>query len=284
MRKVTVPGEGSFLASVGLDAGAIAEALREHRCAQDPAMILKRGGCRSATRVRVPMDAEGGCGGKELVEAVVKERRLPLRWILVHRLGVPSRFARVPAIAARLEREGVAVPKVLAVSLRVRASADYMLAEYVRGTSLVGLFSELTGTARGVAEPESFFFALGFWVRALHDRGVWQRDMKGENVIVRPSAAGAQAFVLVDFDGVRFLGRSLGLSRRAKNLAQLLDSARDGEPQVRPALFHGYCSSGPPLAEEDLAARTLAALEAIRRRRDRLRSGQTVERPTESGS
>ncbi len=277
MRRVVVPGEGSFVAREGLDAAAIEEALREHRACRDPEGILKRGRFRLVTRVRVRFAAEGTPGGGRLVEAVVKERRLPFRWLLVHRMGVPSRFARVPGIAERLGEAGVSAPRVLAASSRVGGSADYLISEYIRGVSLGALFSSRPG-ASGERTPAELLRAVGAWARALHDRGVWQRDLKCENVIARSGSGRPGDFVLIDFDGVRFFARPLCLSRRARNLAQLLDLPGGVEAEARWDFLESYVSSGPVLPAEELVARTLAFLEAIRRRRRRRERWKPAER------
>lgn len=269
MRRVEVPGAGAFLVADGVDAASIAAALREHRENRDPERSLKRDPKRWVTRVAVRVRVPGSSGGEAAVEAVVKERRLPLRWVLAHRLGVPSRFARIPRIAERIAAAGVDVPRVLAASSRVSGASDYAILEYVEGVSLAALLWRGPGRVRDRGEALDLIRAAGGWTRALHERGIWERDLNAGNAIVRRESGRAPRFALVDFDAVRFLPLPLSLRRRARNLAQLADLPAEFGAEAEAALLEGYLADGPPLRADRLAASTSAALAAIRRRRER---------------
>lgn len=269
MRRVEVPGAGTFLAADGVEAASIAEALREHRESRGPERALKRDPKRRVTRVALRARVPGAPGGEAAVEAVVKERRLPLRWVLAHRLGVPSRFAGVPRIAERIAAAGLDVPRVLAASSRVSGASDYAIVEYVEGLSLAALVWKGPARLRDRGEALGLLRAAGGWARALHESGIWERDLRGDNVIVRREPGAGPRFALVDFDGVRFLRPPLSLRRRARNLAQLADLPAEFGAEAEPALLEGYLASGPPLIADRLRASTSAALAAIRRRRER---------------
>ena len=92
-------------------------------------------------------------------------------------------------------------------------------------------------------------------VRKAHDLGLYVRDLHTENILVRLSAAGVEAYV-VDLQG-RSKGRSLSLRERWKNLAQLHGgsteaSRTDGLRFLRCYLSHPTlldCSLRPVIRE-----------------------------------
>jgi len=65
---------------------------------------------------------------------------------------------------------------------------------------------------------------LGHTLRRMHDRGLRQRDLKKDNILVAP---GGRDFVFLDLDGVRQGNHALDWEHRAKDLATLAGSLTD---------------------------------------------------------
>jgi tRNA A-37 threonylcarbamoyl transferase component Bud32 len=169
-------------------------------------------------------------GPEETARVVVKETRC-------RGIGevLKNAFRRPRGLASwrngnglRVRGVGVALPVAAAVHggwpLR---RGSWLLMEDLSGLERLDLFvlaryaGPLDAPAR--EEKRSLVRAFGRFVGDLHRHGIYHGDLKAVNVFVREAPGGDPAFLLVDYDRVRFAER-LGRRRRIKNLAQLAAS------------------------------------------------------------
>jgi len=261
---VRLRGEGSFVASAQVDAPFLREAIEAHRMNADPSRVLKRTADRKVTRVSVAR-----------IEVVVKEQILPWRWRLAHSLGVPSRFSADAEKGRRLEALGVEVPRFLSATRRVRRGRAFLMTESVRGGVPLSRLVWKGPDALPWPDPLGDLLArAGAWLRFLHDRGIWQRDMKPDNVLVRRRPEGRWEFVLVDFSEVRFMLHPVDEGRRTRNLGQMLDLPPRLAREARGPFLDAYLG---PIAGGDRALweRRLDA-DIGARRQARLRRAGTL--------
>ncbi|MBI4600633.1 MAG: hypothetical protein HY721_01605 [Planctomycetes bacterium] len=272
-RIVRIAGEGSFIAAEGLDAAALARIVEAHRANRDPSMTLKRNLGTLVTRVRA---AGAGLepGGAIPPELVVKEAPVPWRRRLYYRVGGVSPFARELEASRRLRERGVGAARVLASSLRPRGGTEVLVSERIdRCVPLRDLLWLGDPVVREPAALRALLSRAGAWLRGLHDAGVWQRDMKPSNVLVREGPRGfedAELF-LVDVAAVRLFLRPLGEARRVRNFAQLLDLTVDLDGEPRRMLLEAYAGPGSGDMErlERLERLVGASIEARRDHRER---------------
>jgi tRNA A-37 threonylcarbamoyl transferase component Bud32 len=212
-------------------------------------------------------------------EVVVKEVPLPWRRRAFHRLGGRSRFRHDFERGRRLETLGVLSPRVLACSLRPCGGSECEISEFVRGGETLREVLWLGGGSLAGAERRRRLLEdVGRWLRRLHELGVWQRDLKPHNVVVRFPAGRAEAgcaeagrteIFLLDTTAVRFLGRPLAIGRRTRNLAQVLDVPASLDEEVPPPVLDAYLEGEPALRSE-WKSRVARAVERRRRRRQRV--------------
>jgi tRNA A-37 threonylcarbamoyl transferase component Bud32 len=270
-RRLSLEGEGTFLVEPGLDAGTLAAVLRRHRSAVEPASILKRNRGTLVTRVVLPAP-EAGPSFPAGLDAVVKAVDLPWRWRLLQRAGWSAPFAAEFRTARRFEAAGIRVPRTIAASLRPRGGTAYLVTATVSGAeSLRELLWLGPGAIDEAAARRVLLRDVGAWLRVLHDRGVWQRDMKPNNILLCREGASPVIF-LVDVTGARFSTRPLGEERRVRNLGQLLDLPAALDAEAPGALLAGYLGDGGEAGA--WAARVRAAV-AARRAARRRRTGFT---------
>jgi tRNA A-37 threonylcarbamoyl transferase component Bud32 len=255
--------EGTFLARPPLDALVLSDVLRRHREAA-PSSVLKRNRGTVVTRVRI---AETGPTLVSGLDVVVKEVRLPWRWRLLRVAGWTSPFATDFETARRLEELGIHPARPLAASLSPRGGREFLVTETVtNAASLRDLLWLGPGAVSEPSERSALLLAVGAWLRAIHDRGVWQRDMKPNNILIRREE-GAPAIFLIDVTGARFHSSPLEEERRVRNLAQLLDLplALDGEAPG--PLLSGYLGGGEIAAWGEKVATAVGGRRDSRKRR-----------------
>jgi tRNA A-37 threonylcarbamoyl transferase component Bud32 len=156
----------------------------------------------------------------------------------------------------------------MASSLRSVGGTEFLVTEFLQ--ACVALRDLLWCGSSAIEEPEELeglLSDLGSWLRGVHDRGVWHRDMKTGNIMVRRRARGPSEFFLVDLVAVRFFRRPLGMRRRARNLGQVLDLPARCDSLARRPLLEAYTGSSE--ADGSLERRVDRAVRARRRYRKR---------------
>jgi hypothetical protein len=222
--------------------------------------------------------------GKSRVLRQIFEDPAGKRWNLVikcvrykfffRRLGFI--FLASPALRALkgallLQQHGIPTAPPLA-ALETRRweglGTSYFIAETVEhGTTLYRAWRQLGDTCpRTIAERKRRYLlaALAAFVRRVHDCGVYHRDMKGTNILVRHDEAGGIEFVLVDVDGVRRI-RALSRRRREKNLIQIC-RFRGLSDRDRILFLREYCRGGGATGQtmKSLARRILPLIHSQR--------------------
>lgn len=265
LRRLRVPGHGVFVAIEGIDAEALSEALRAHERSRDTESCLKQTRDRLVARVSLRLSRDG-----KRTEAVVKQCRTSWRWRVAQRFGWPSRFAREAAKTYRLSELGVLVPEFLAASRHGSRGSEFLVTRWLEGgVSLRDLLWHGPNALEGPEEVAALLTRVGTWLCGLHDRGIWQRDMKPDNVIVRREEGSPPRLYLVDITDLRFLSSPVDTSRRIRNIGQLLDLPLRFDKVARAPLLEAYL--GQAAGEcADWETSVTEVVEARRARRTRL--------------
>jgi tRNA A-37 threonylcarbamoyl transferase component Bud32 len=264
LREIRLAGGELFLAIDGLTAESLRRILDAHRENRDPSRCLKRNLGTVVTRVP--------CEGFSH-ELVVKEVPVrPLRRLL-YLLGGSSPFRKEFESVRRLQATGVRVPRAIACTIRPRGASEFLVTELIEGcVPLRDLLWLGERVIRDRDELAALFTRVGAWLRSIHDLGVWQRDMKPSNVLVRgagPDWGGAD-LILIDLTAVRVLGGPIDETRRVRNLAQLLDLTADLDGPPREPLLRSYLGGESPAGEVERLARLVdSAIESRRDYRER---------------
>jgi tRNA A-37 threonylcarbamoyl transferase component Bud32 len=217
--------------------------LKAHRETRDPARILKQNLGTLVTRVplsRSSSSAEQRPGALP-GEVVVKETPAPWRRRVGAFFGARSPYSTEFEKARMLESLKLLVARPVAATLSSFAATEFLVTELVENA--VPLRELLWLGDRVVHDPGERALLLreiGRWLRDLHDRGVWQRDMKPANLLLRQREDGGREIYLIDITRVKALESPLGKGRRIRNLAQLLDLPRSLDGVARPPLLEGY--------------------------------------------
>ncbi len=135
-----------------------------------------------------------------------------------------------------MEVRGISVPRALAYL--VLKGRNYFLSELLNdGLHLNDYLSSITAekTKRLALKK------LAFWVRAIHDADVWQRDFKSNNIICRQGR-----YYMIDLDGVRI--RRLKERDIITNLAQLNASLSNAVTLKDRLRFFSYYTAGKRLS------------------------------------
>ena len=271
VHSVALVSRGSFWLLREIDAENVEELLVAHRENAKQRRWLKHNRGTLVTRVNtrgrgLSPRLDGVC------DLVVKEVRLPWRRRLAHQFGAVSRFCRDFEVHDRLSAEGIASPVVVAASHRPVGPREYEVTVYVSGSKTLRECLWLgDGVLESAIKRSELLHQVGAWLRRAHDAGLWQRDLKPNNILVRAASSGSEGgveFFLLDITAVRFFAGSLREEQRTRNLAQLLDLPAAFDTEAAPALLAGY-------TEDD--AGEIGRIEArvreeVRGRRERRRS------------
>lgn len=151
-----------------------------------------------------------------------------------------SKAARAWRGAAALADGGFATPSLIAFLERRRGGfvvESFYIAERVRGAA------EIRGLWPGLAEADlgPLVTALARTLRAVHDRGIFHRDLSDGNILVARDGREFR-FIFLDTNRIR-LRRRIGPTARARNLVRL-----GIPPRLRAAFLEGYAAVGghPP--------------------------------------
>ena len=98
---------------------------------------------------------------------------------------------------------------------------EYVVTEFIKEGIPLHQYVETRSYREGSSgDRRRFVRELAQYVARLHECGVYQHDLKADNVLVRKLPTGAREFYLVDWDAVRFR-RKISARRRISNLTQL---------------------------------------------------------------
>ncbi|MFP4166823.1 MAG: lipopolysaccharide kinase InaA family protein [Opitutales bacterium] len=150
----------------------------------------------------------------------------------------PSKGLRSWNGACELLRRGIPTPEPVAIfeykDKRRFLSNWYVCRHFETKHSVRSFFIRYAAgeeKAEGLDFPE-FCEALAPFIRNLHLRGVWFRDLSGGNVLARVREDGALEFSLIDTARARFSNRRFSMRRRIADLKRLthkLDPQRQRE-------------------------------------------------------
>ena len=189
---------------------------------------------------RIPAQS---CPGSEALvssgEIVVKEVPLPWRRRLLCCLGIPSRFERDFERFERLAAFGFQAPRVLGASFVPMGDREYQFTEFAEGDTLGDLLWMSDTSVVGADARSALLRTVGRSVRALHERGVWQRDLNPLNLLLQQDD-GDWTPLLLDITALRFFSAPLPRVRRLRNLAQLVDLPKRLEEKATEDLLDGY--------------------------------------------
>ena len=198
---------------------AVETAIREHEqsCAAGPGAALK---IDVKTRVSL-VQAPSECGPRTVC---VKEYRGQPLARNMRNFFRPRPAMRSWCAAHALSVRGIDVAAPLAA--RVPCNPLSYRSCYVISAALedaVGLDRYVSANLEGpqaLCRRRAFAAAVGRHFRALHDKGVYHRDLKASNILVAERAPDDWAFYVVDLDRVRFMAR-VDRRRRVRNLSQI---------------------------------------------------------------
>ncbi|PXA03104.1 hypothetical protein DDZ13_13635 [Coraliomargarita sinensis] len=140
----------------------------------------------------------------------------------------PSKSLRSWNGTSELQRRGIETPKVVAYFEHedpARVLDNWFICEHA-GTHLSAR-RFFAAYARGEDTVEGFTFEafarqLIAFIRSVHKRGVYFRDLSGGNVLVRVEKGGKLVFSLIDTARARFSGRRFTRSQRVADLKRLV--------------------------------------------------------------
>jgi len=300
IRKVAVAEAGTFLAVEGIDGDDLSHLLLKHRTNSDPSRCLKE---RFGTRVtRIPFPglppevsafragtfasrqvpiSEIPASEVPVTEVAVKEVPVPARRRILYRVGLKGRFCGDFRQQDGLLQRHVLTPPVLACSLHPRGATEFLLTEFINGGQTL---RELLWFGNAVladpGERRHVLETVGRWTRKIHDSGVWQRDLKPHNIILRHWQHEQPEVYLLDTTDVRLLDGGVDLPRRIRNLGQVLDMPERLDKEVVHLLLAAYTDGPPHLQGLDTPVKH--AMELRRRHRLRVDGFRSMDRQFEA--
>lgn len=177
------------------------------------------------SRNRVWSVALSGAGrGRRAVVKQFKPRCFIRRLLQQHK---PNRALRSWNSAQELLRRGIATPAPLAVLYApIRSSAAnsyYICRAFENSWSVREAFNAFSAGAtqfQGKATME-FYKALARFLKTMHDRGAFHRDLSAGNLLFQSAPESELEFALIDTARARFYPRPLGLRQRLCDLIRL---------------------------------------------------------------
>lgn len=180
------------------------------------AEVYKRRGQQFVGRIELPSRRS----------VVVKGRDEPTLWRRLVDRALPSPLARAWGAARSLDVRGVPNPAGLAYATQRRfglPTRTLLVTEHL--ATAVPLHRYLMESYLEPRRPETpaplcrrrLARLLADFVRSIHDRAIYHRDLNPMNILIDPEA---ERFWLVDLDSIH-LGRTLTERRREKNLVQI---------------------------------------------------------------
>ncbi len=154
----------------------------------------------------------------ETIEVVVKEFR-PRGLVKLRSLISGSRARKSFYGALKLKQSNINTPEPVAyIENRNRFSSqtEYFLALRIKEAQEIRFFFQNYPKD----EMHSLLYQLAAFVRSMHERGVWHRDLSDGNILVNIEKTGSYDFSLLDPNRVK-IKRKIGLWLRIKNLIRL---------------------------------------------------------------
>jgi len=171
-----------------------------------------------------------------------------------------------------LKVRGISTPQALAVIEPTRSlsrDSSFFVQEYLEEAADAITFvrrMEAGGDGQVLRRKRRFTGALGRYLRKLHRKGIFHKDLKASNILVRRNLDEGYRFDLLDLDRMEFYDRPLPEGPRIKNLLQV-NSALPA-PLSRMDRWHGwrvYCS-GPEVSFADHRSVLAEIMEKSRER------------------
>ncbi len=166
-------------------------------------------------------------GGADGLDAVVKRSRVrsTARRLLDH--FKPSRPVRSWSASCELLRRGIRTPRPIACfesAVAPHAAPGYFVCEaFPADGSVRQAFHDFARGADaylGIAKAD-FYGQLAGFVRFVHDRGCFFRDLSSGNVLMRKRPDGVAEFALIDTTRARFFPRPIPLGLRISDLKRI---------------------------------------------------------------
>ncbi len=183
-------------------------------------------------------------GGENGIDAVVKRSRVrsPLRRLLDH--FKPGRPLRSWSASCELLRLGIATPRPIAylqASDAPHACRGYFVCEAFPGAASVrkAFYDFARGAAAYAGVPkDAIYRELAAFLRVMHHRGCFFRDLSAGNVLIDVGADGVARFSLIDTTRARFFPRPASSAQRVSDLKRICH--RLTWPERRAFLAHYF--------------------------------------------
>jgi tRNA A-37 threonylcarbamoyl transferase component Bud32 len=143
----------------------------------------------------------------------------------------PPRPFRELAITEEVRRRGVPTVEVYAACVRRTCGPFYrgwLVTRYLTGGQ--DLWTAIRDDCRRKAEAEQVFNAVATSVRAMHQEGIYHRDLNLKNILVRRESDGVKGYI-IDFDRAALFSGRVPVTLVQRNLNRLLRSANKLDPK-----------------------------------------------------